>query len=293
MEYYDIWVEKYRPRKLSDMIISDNYRNIFNEMIKNKKLSGHLLFYGRAGIGKTTLAKVLANELNSDLKFINASDERSIDVVREKIKTYSSIMLSPDKNNRIILLDEVDNFTIDAFKALRAEIESLPNDIYIIATCNYIQKIPEPIQSRLQSFLFDPISDEIGINYLVNNILKNENIEFDIDTVKKIYRGNHGDFRKIINSFQRLIVNSKLVLTNNINLFDDFTIIYQLKDISKLKEYLANNNIDYVELYRFLYDKINNPEKMIILGEYLFRDSQVIDKEISFVACICRLWQMK
>ena len=287
----DIYVEKFRPQTINDIVLSEKYYSIFNEMILNKRLSGNLLFFGKPGIGKTTLAKILAREVASDFLFLNASDERNLDLVRTRIKNFAEMQSMDPNSLKIVLLDEVDGLSGMAQEALKSFIEIYSNCIRIIATCNLVQKVIPALISRFQTFEFQPLSKEQSIQYIRNKILIPEKIEFSDQDLEKLYQTSFGDLRKVINNLQKSIIRGKLVLVDN-DLLHEFGKVFKEKNIETLKKFLSENTVDFMQIYRFMFDKINNPKVLKLIADYTYRDGFVLDKEINFVAFCLSLWEI-
>lgn len=289
----DVWVEKYRPKDLEDLILRESEYYIFKSMVDKKELSGNLLFYGKPGIGKTTIAKILAKKVSDDVLFINASSEGNIDFIRNKLKTFAEMQSMNFKLKKVVILDEFDGFrSKDAFDALRPLIEQYSSNLRIIATCNYIQKIPDPIQSRFQSFeFFLPTKDQI-ISYVKDKILSSEKVEFSDDDLFKIYKSSCGDVRKFINNLQKSVINGKIVVYYT-DLLSNFGKVFKERNIENLKFFLANNDVDYLQIYRYIYDKSVNFQTLQILAEAMYRDYYSIDKEINFVDCVIKIWSVR
>jgi DNA polymerase III delta prime subunit len=285
----DIWVEHYRPRELEDVILNKNYYEVFKSMVDNKQLTGNLLFYGAAGIGKTTTAKILAKKITNDILFVNASDERNISLIRDKIKSFAEVQSMDFNSRKIVILDEADGITTLAQEALRPLIEIYSSNLRIIMTCNNVHKILIPIQSRFQMFEFFPITKEQAIDYIKEKIIKKENIEFKDEDLEKLFISSHGDLRKMINNLQKSIIQGKLVLIDNDNIVK-FMTVFKEKNIENLKIFLSENEIDYLQIARRMYEKTTNARVLQLIAEYLYKDYFCIDKEINFTSLIISLW---
>ena len=258
----------------------------------------HLLLYGKAGTGKTTLAKIVVNNIDCDYMYINASDENKVDDVRNKIKTFASSV--GFKSLKVIILDECDYLTPNAQAALRNLMETFSKHCRFILTCNYVERIIDPIQSRCQSYKVVPPSKKEVAQQMVN-ILKEENCTFELDDIALIVNAGYPDIRRVINSAQRQIVDGKLkidttsVIQNNykLQLLEMLSSNAKLNDIRKL---IADNSIsDYSELFRLLYDEVDNygngkqAECIMNIAEAQYQDVHVVDKEINFMSLIIRL----
>ena len=261
----------------------------------------HLLLFGKAGTGKTTLAKIVVNNIDCDYMYINASDENKVDDVRNKIKTFASSV--GFKSLKVIILDECDYLTPNAQAALRNLMETFSKHCRFILTCNYVERIIDPIQSRCQSYKVVPPSKKEVAQQMVN-ILTQENCQFELDDIALIVNAGYPDIRRVINSAQRQIVDGKLkidtssVIQNNykLQLLEMLTSGVKLNDIRQL---IADNSIsDYSELFRLLYDEVDNygkgkqAECIMNIAEAQFQDVNVVDKEINFMSLIIRLLRL-
>ena len=294
---HSLWVEKYRPKDLSTYIGNEHLKSKVKVYLESEDVP-HLLLYGRAGTGKTTLAKIVVNNIDCDYMYINASDENKVDDVRNKIKTFASSV--GFKSLKVIILDECDYLTPNAQAALRNLMETFSKHCRFILTCNYVERIIDPIQSRCQSYKVVPPSKKEVAQQMVN-ILKQENCKFELDDLALIVNAGYPDIRRVINSSQRQIVDGKLkidkssVIQNNykLRLLEMLSGNYKLNDIRQL---IADNSIsDYSELFRLLYDEVDNygngkqAECIMNIAEAQYQDVHVVDKEINFMSLIIRL----
>ena len=295
-----LWVEKYRPNTLENYIGNEHLKS----KVKNYLNSGdlpHLLLYGKAGTGKTTLAKLLVNNIECDYLYINASDENNVETVRTKVKGFASTI--GFKDLKVIILDECDYITPNAQAALRNLMETFSKHCRFILTCNYVERIIDPIQSRCQSFQIIPPSRNEVAKHL-HKILVQENIMDTPEDIKILVESGYPDIRRVINSAQRNVVNGKLKLDTTSIIQNDYKLklikILETKnkkdafiDIRKL---LANNHItDFADLFRLLYDEVDGygkghvAECILIIARYELSDSQVVDKEINAMAMLIEL----
>lgn len=302
-DFNNLWCEKYRPRKLSDFVVSDQNLEIIKSFQKKEQIP-NLLFLGTPGIGKTTLAKIIVNDiLNCQYLYINASDENGIDTIRTKVTGFAQTK-SLDGNLKVIILDECDGLTMDGQRALRNTMEELAGFTRFILTANYKYKIIPALQSRCQSLDLTPPLDTVVKRCAL--ILKNENIAVEngqkqklLDLVRKFYP----DIRLCINELQKFSVTGSLKI-NEFNADDLLHLIYKEiknKNINSLRKALIENesafNSDYVSLLRNLFNFIDEKEldldfkkkALIITAEHLYRSAFVVDQEINFFACIILL----
>ena len=297
---HSLWVEKYRPTDLSTYVGNEHLKEKVKVYLESEDVP-HLLLYGKAGTGKTTLAKIVVNNIDCDYMYINASDENKVDDVRNKIKTFASSVCF--KSLKVIILDEGDYLTPNAQAALRNLMETISKHCRFILTCNYVERIIDPIQSRCQSYKVVPPSKKEVAQQMVN-ILKEENCTFELDDIALIVNAGYPDIRRVINSAQRQIVDNKLkidttsVIQNNykLQLLEMLSSNAKLNDIRKL---IADNSIsDYSEIYRLLYDEVDNygkgkqAECIMNIAEAQFQDVNVVDKEINFMSLIIRLLRL-
>ena len=297
---HSLWVEKYRPTDLSTYVGNEHLKEKVKVYLESEDVP-HLLLFGKAGTGKTTLAKIITSNIDCDYMYINASDENKVDDVRNKIKTFASSV--GFKSLKVIILDECDYLTPNAQAALRNLMETFSKHCRFILTCNYVERIIDPIQSRCQSYKVVPPSKKEVAQQMVN-ILKEENCQFELDDIALIVNAGYPDIRRVINSAQRQIVDGKLkidttsVIQNNykLQLLEMLSSNAKLNDIRKL---IADNSIsDYSEIYRLLYDEVDNygkgkqAECIMNIAEAQFQDVNVVDKEINFMSLIIRLLRL-
>ena len=295
-EHY-LWVEKYRPDSLDTYIGNEHLKNKVKLYLESEDVP-HLLLYGKAGTGKTTLAKIITNKIECDCLYINASDENNVDNVRNKIKVFaSSIGFKPLK---VVILDEADFLTPNAQAALRNLMETFSKHCRFILTCNYVERIIDPIQSRCQSYkIVPPSKKEVALH--LKTILDTENVTFNLDDMALLVNSGYPDIRRVINSAQRQVVAGNLKIDVSSIIQNDYKI--QLLDklsngskLSEIRQLIADNSItDYSELYRLLYDEVDNYSKgkseecILIIAEAQFQDTNVVDKEINFMSMLIRL----
>jgi|TARA_B100001996_G_scaffold279472_1_gene219980 DNA polymerase III delta prime subunit len=292
---HTLWVEKYRPNTMDTYIGNDHLKSKVSIYLESGDLP-HLLLYGRAGTGKTTLAKLLVNNIDCDYLYINASDENSVEVVRDKVKNFASTLGFQEM--KIIILDECDYITPNAQAALRNLMETFSKNCRFILTCNYVERIIDPIQSRCQSFQIVP-PDRKQVAQHLSNILDNENVKYELDNIVTIVNGGFPDLRRVINASQRQVVNGELVIDEGMSIQNDYKnqVLEILKTQDKknsfknIRQLLADSKVtDFSDLFRLLFDTVDDwgrghvAECILLLAQYQQSDAVVVDKEINIMA---------
>jgi DNA polymerase III delta prime subunit len=301
-EDHGLWVERYRPSTMETYIGNEHLKSKVSIYLESGDLP-HLLLYGRAGTGKTTLAKLLVKNIECDYLYINASDENNVDTVRTKVKTFASTM--GFKDMKIIILDECDYITPNAQAALRNLMETFSKHCRFILTCNYVERIIDPIQSRCQSFqIIPPSKKEVAVH--LSNILKNENVIFKVDDIATIINGGYPDIRKVINTSQRQVVKNELKLDAQEIILSDYKLkllkVIQTKSktrkeiFTEIRQILADAKVtDFADFFRLLYDEVDTygtghiAECILIIAKYESSDAHVVDKEINAMAMLIEL----
>ena len=284
-----LWVEKYRPKNLDSYVGNENLKKKVSRYLKEGDVP-HLLLFGNAGTGKTTLAKLIVKNIECDHMYINASDENSVDVMRNKIKDFaSSVGFKPIK---VIILDECDFLTPNAQAALRNLMETFSRHTRFILTCNYVEKIIDPIQSRCQVFGVTPPS-KADVARQVSSILGMENVKYDVDKIKILIDSGYPDIRRVINSAQRQVIDGVLDIDEKSVIENDYKLkllkILKTQNektaFTEIRQLLADNKItDFADLFRLLYDEVDSygkghiAECILIIARYELSDSQVVDK---------------
>ncbi len=303
IEHHGIWNEKYRPTSLDTYIGNVHLKSKVSIFIETND-PPHLLFYGRSGTGKTTLSKIIANSIECDYLYINASDENSVDVVREKIKGFASTL--GFKALKVIILDECDYITPNAQAALRNLMETFSRHCRFILTCNYVERIIDPIQSRCQSFqIVPPSKKEVAVH--LSTILTNEDVKFEVDDIATIVNGAYPDIRKVINTSQRQVVDGILRMDAREIILNDYKlqILGVLKSgktkketFTEIRQILADAKVtDFADFFRLLYDEVDIygsghiAEVILLIAKYEQSDSQVVDKEINAMAMLIEILQ--
>lgn len=290
---HKLWTEKYRPDLLENYLGNESFLLSLKEWI-DKNDFPNLLLYGGPGTGKTTAAKLIVKNIKCDHIYINCSDENGIDVIRDKVKSFASAAtFQPIK---VIIMDEADFLTINAQAALRNTIETFSITTRFIFTCNYVERIIEPLQSRLAVYELNPPTPlEVGKHML--EILDLEEIKYAKPDVAVLVKKFYPDIRKILNITQSCIKSNELLLDSKLvnqtgvgNL-----ILEELKNKSSgsfnnIRQILADNNVrDFTEYYKLLFDNTTSGVDIITIGESQYQSVTHPDKEICFMTCIAKL----
>jgi replication factor C small subunit len=298
---HSLWVEKYRPSKLDDYVGNEHLKGKVAGYLETEDVP-HLLFFGKAGTGKTTLAKLIVKSIECDYMIINASDENNVETVRNKVKNFASSM--GFKKYKIIILDEFDYMTPNAQAILRNLMETFSAHCRFILTCNYIEKIIEPIQSRCQTFqIIPPTKKDVAMQ--MSKILKAEGVEFDIKDLVPIIDSCYPDIRKSINTCQLNSLKGKLHVDIQNLLDNDYKMkvleILKSKDDKRNKYMKVRQTIldakttDFTELFTLLYDKVdeyageNTSNVILVLGDGVSKSAVAIDKEIIAAATLIQI----
>jgi len=297
---HTLFVEKYRPVSLENYIGNEHLKTKVSKYINTGDIP-HLLLHGKAGTGKTTLAKLLVSNIDCDQMYINASDENNVETVRNKIKVFASSV--GFKDLKVIILDECDFLTPNAQAALRNLMETFSRHCRFILTCNFVERIIDPIQSRCQSYqIIPPSKKEVAVH--TSNILNTEGVTYDNNDIVTMVNSSYPDIRRIINSVQRNIVDDTLVVDTESLVQNDYKLqvleILQTQDkklaFKNLRQLLADSQIrDYADLFRLLYDDIDSygkghiAEVILTIAKYELSDAQVVDKEINAMAMLIEI----
>ena len=296
-----LWVEKYRPSKLTEYVGNEHLKDKVKDYLESGEIP-HLLFFGKAGTGKTTLAKLIVNSIDCDHIIINASDENNVDTVRNKVKGFASTV--GFKDMKIIILDEFDYMTPNAQAILRNLMETFSRHCRFILTCNYVEKVISPIRSRTQEFqIVPPTKKDVAVQ--ISQILGKEGVGFQPKDLVPIIDSSYPDIRKIINTCQLNSSKGKLKLDTTSVIDSDLKSkvveILKGKDAKpnkwkNIRQAVADSRTqDFTELYTFLYEKVdeyggsNTSNIILILSESQHKDSLVVDKEITFMSCIIQI----
>ena len=297
-----VWVERYRPLQLDDIILPKTIKETFLEYITQSKVPNLLLTSNSAGLGKTSIAKILVNETKGDLLFLNGNLDTGIDVMRSRVIDFCS-SVSIDDNPKFLLIDEAENLSPLAGNSLKALLESFTN-ITFIFTANFVNKLPEPIRNRLQHYDFDDIyfrnKQEIGKEILKRLIfiLQNENISFNKEDLPKIVKAHYPSVRGMIHALQKMSSNGELILSDVLhegsNIFNTLVETIKEKDFNKMRSTTANV-LDCGGFYEFMFKNLDllvdesKPHAILTLAKYQSMDSVARDKEITLSACCVEL----
>ena len=300
-----LWVEQYRPKTIDDCILPDSLKTLFSSFVKKGELS-NLLFSGTPGIGKTTVAKALCEELNCDWIMINGSEEGGIDVLRNKIKNFAStVSLSGGK--KVVILDEADYLNPQSTQpALRGFVEEFHKNCRFILTCNFKNRIIEPLHSRFSNIEFkvNPKDKPKLATKLFERavyILKEQNISYEEKVLAELIKKHFPDFRKLINELQRYSVSGTIDAGILVNVSDENlkSLLTHLKnkEFSDMRKWVVNNlDNDPVKIFRKIYDSMYEnlqpetiPHAVLIIADYQYKSAFVADQEINLVACLTEL----
>ena len=297
-----LWVEKYRPQKIDDCVLPQALKDTFRQYVEQGELP-NFLFTGSAGVGKTTIAKALCNEIGAEFMMINGSEESGIDTLRTKIKGFASTISLTDAK-KVVILDEADYLNANSTQpALRGFIEEFANNCRFILTCNFKNRIIEPIHSRCAVVEFkidNKDKQEIAATFFKRavSILKQEQIEFDPKVVVELVMKHFPDYRRILNELQRYSVSGKIDSGILVNMSEEsFKSLIKLlkeKDFTEVRKWVSkNSDSDTTSLFRELYDSAANtiepnsiPQLVLILADYQYKAAFVADHELNIMAAL-------
>lgn len=288
--------ERYRPNVLENYVGNATLKASIDKQLKQNDIQNYL-FYGSAGTGKTTLAKLIVNNLDCDSLYINASDERGIETIRDKVSGFASV--ASIKPLKVVILDEADFLTIQAQASLRNVIETFSRSTRFILTCNFVERIIDPIQSRCQTFkVIPPTKKEVAIH--IAGICDKENIGYEVPAIGKLVNKYYPDIRKMLNTVQASTVDGHLQLDDSLLVSSSYmdTVLEELKqsNFKNIRQIIADSGVeDFEELFRFLYENASEymPGKegtaAILINEHLYKSNFRIDKEINLMSLIQNL----
>ena len=300
-----LWVEEYRPKTIDDCILPQSLKTLFQSFIEKGEVS-NLLFSGTPGVGKTTVAKALCEQMNCDWIMINGSEEGGIDVLRNKIKNFAStVSLSGGK--KVVILDEADYLNPQSTQpALRGFVEEFHKNCRFILTCNFKNRIIEPLHSRFSNIEFRISPKDKGklatkLFERVSYILKEQNVEYEESVVAELIKKHFPDFRKLINELQRYSISGAIDVGILVNVSDENlkTLVSHLKskEFGYMRKWVVNNlDNDPVIIFRKIYDSMyanlqpeTIPHAVLIIADYQYKSAFVADQEINLVACLTEL----
>jgi replication factor C small subunit len=301
MKEHTLLVEKYRSKVLDEYVGNENIKTAIAQYLLQNDIQ-NLIFYGPAGTGKTTLAKLIVNNLNCDHLYINASDERGIETIRDKVAGFASS--ASFKPLKIVILDEADFLTIQAQASLRNVIETFSRTTRFILTCNYVERIIDPLQSRCQVLKIVPPSKATVAQHLAY-ILDKEETKYQLEDIKAITNQFYPDLRKCLNTIQLSTQDNKLVIDKSILVSSKYMdqvlreLVQKKPSWSNIRQIILDANVqDFEELYRYLYENAGlfagGQEGMVAvyINEYSYQSNFRIDKEINAMALIAKLIEL-
>ena len=300
-----LWVEEYRPKTIDDCILPQSLKTLFQSFIEKGEIS-NMLFSGTPGVGKTTVAKALCEQMNCDWIMINGSEEGGIDVLRNKIKNFAStVSLSGGK--KVVILDEADYLNPQSTQpALRGFVEEFHKNCRFILTCNFKNRIIEPLHSRFSNIEFKINNKEkpqlqTQLYNRATFILKKQNIEYEDKALIGLITKHFPDFRKLINELQRYSVSGAIDAGILVNISDEnlksLTGHLKAKEFGDMRKWVVNNlDNDPVKIFRKIYDSLNTslqpetiPHAILIIADYQYKSAFVADQEINLVACLTEI----
>lgn len=303
-----IWSVEYRPKTIDECILPEALKSVFSGIVEKKSIP-NMILHGNAGVGKTTVAKAICAELGLDYMFINASKDGDIDTLRTKIQQFASTVSMMSDNVKVVILDECDHLSRATQPALRSFIEEFADNCRFIMTCNFINKVIDPLQSRCHVINFQAKSSDkpkLAMQFMksVKNILDSESVEYDDKVVAEVITKHFPDFRKTLNELQTYsIKNSKIdsgILSKMVESADVSVLVSCLKnkEFTKMRKWVAIHIVDSDAnvLIRELYDRLyaimkknSIPQAILILAECQYRLGFVVDPEIQLVASLAEM----
>jgi DNA polymerase III delta prime subunit len=291
-----LWVEKYRPSNIDDLAVSDDLKSFLDYAITKNDLT-NVIFYGKPGTGKNSCINVLKNHMSAKLLIINASEERGIDTIRDKVQSFA-LTAAWGSLLKIVVMNEADGLNYIAQDSLRELMETASKTCRFIFTCNNINKISEPIRSRCSEFELSPNPKPIAKRLV--EIFTNENVDFEDLYVPLLIKKYHTDMRKMINESQRIysIYNSlpaKALNNDNKKYTEFFDSLFSIKSPKKMSELTKPMIFDedvYSVLKDYILEKYDNPTAVLAIGDYAWKSKTMTDKDLAFLCCIFTLQDM-
>ena len=300
-----LWVEKYRPQTINECILPESMKKTFHEFINSGELP-NFLFAGGAGVGKTTVAKALCNEIGAEYLFINGSEESGIDILRNKIKNFASSVSLTDAK-KVVILDEADYLNANSTQpALRGFIEEFSNNCRFIFTCNFKNRIIEPLHSRCAVVEFKVDNSEkpkmmSAFFKRACSILESECVDYDPQVVAQVIGKYFPDYRRVLGELQRYSVSGKIDADILVNIgeesFNELVKFMKVKNFTEVRKWVGkNSDMESTELFRKFYDKAVDtldqgsiPQLVLILAEYQYKAAFVADREINTMAALTEI----
>ena len=297
MKQHTLWIEKYRSENLEQYIGNDAVKDRIADCIVKNDIP-HFLFAGTAGTGKTTLAKLIVKNIKCDYLYINASDENGIDIIRDKVKGFAST--STFQPLKVVILDESDFLTQPAQAALRNLIEEYSVTTRFVLTCNYIERLIEPIQSRCEVHILKPPTKGAVAKHICTNVLDVEGVQYEIADVVTIINEFYPDVRSIIKVLQQNVKDNKLsIAALNVNWTKQLIQILKKRDKDawyQVRQLVADAQVDDFQVaYKYMFEQLpefsygHDAELSVVLDEHIWRAGVVPDKEINFAAAIAKI----
>lgn len=305
---YTLWVEKYRPETVSQILLPKSVKDFFLKLVEEKEIPNLLLYSSSPGVGKTTMAKALVNDIKSDYIYINMSLESGIDTLRSRISKFAtsySMFGENEGGKKICILDEFDGSTPALQAAMRGFMEEFQDSCRFILTCNYVTKIIEPLKSRCQQIDFNMMDlksqEECKpmVAQRLTGILKNEKVECKPETVKKIVDTFYPDVRRMINLLQQYSKKSGMIDSGIFDVEKVDTEFYEMimnKKLTDARRYVIERNLNADELYRQLFinfvpliSKQKQAQVILVLAQYQHWNVLCVDKELNFAACLIEI----
>ena len=301
-----LWVEKYRPKTVQDCILPPGLKAIFSKVVETGEIP-NLILSGTSGLGKTTIARALCSELDLDVLQINASEESGIDTLRSKIKQFASSVSLHSGKHKVVLLDEADYLNAQSTQpALRAFIEEFSQSCRFILTCNFKNRIIEPLHSRCSVIEFNTNKTELSklcVEFLerLEHILTTEKVSYNKKVIAELIMKYAPDWRRVLNECQKFSstgeLESDILVTLNNKKIAELATCIRDKNFREMRKWIGvNSDIDSSVIIRGIYDSMYEhiepasiPQAVVILADYQYKAAFVADKELNMVACLTEL----